>query len=272
MTSKTAIITGTASGIGRNFAHTIQDRFRLTVADLQYDKLCAEFGDESTSLLPMKLDVTRVENWNQVIDATLKKFGRIDYLFNIAGVSLPRFLCDADTSFVDKHMDINAKGVMYGTVLAAKVMEKQGSGHIINIASLAGIAPVPGLSFYTASKYAVRGFSIAAAIELRPKNVYVTVVCPDLVKTPMYDNQLTLPEESALTFSGPQKVLTVEDIARALLKALEKKPIELTVPPSRGLLSKLAGSFPSLSLLLGDSLRRKGLRRIEEIKRERSAT
>jgi 3-oxoacyl-[acyl-carrier protein] reductase len=220
----------------------------------------------------MKLDVTRVENWNQVIDATLKKFGRLDYLFNIAGVSLPRFLCDADTSLVDEHMDTNAKGVMYGTVLAAKVMEKQGAGHIVNIASLAGIAPVPGLSFYTASKYAVRGFSVAAAIELRPKNVYVTVICPDLVKTPMYDYQLTLPEESALTFSGPRRVLTVEDIANALLKAVEKKPIEIALPPSRGLLSKLAGSFPWLFLVLGDSLRKKGLRRIEEIKRGQSPT
>ncbi|MEW6443266.1 MAG: SDR family oxidoreductase [bacterium] len=267
MTIPTAIITGTASGIGRNFAHTVKDRFRLTVADIRYDRLKADFGEETENLLPMEMDVSREEDWNRVLDATTRKFGRLDYLFNIAGVSLPRFIRDADASFIDRHMDVNAKGVMYGTVLAAKIMERQRSGHIVNIASLAGIAPVAGLSFYTASKYAVRGFSLTAAIELRPKNVYVTVICPDLVKTAMYDNQLTLPEESAITFSGPKKVLTVENLAGALLEAIEKKPIEITIPRSRGLLSKLACSVPYLSLLLADSMHKKGLRRIEEIKR-----
>lgn len=266
MEKKTAIITGAASGIGANFARTVRGRLRLTVADIQSQRLEELFGKESADLLPLKLDVTSVEEWKRVLDATLAKYGHLDYLFNIAGVSLPRFILDAEPLHVDRHIDVNTKGVLYGTMLAAKIMERQGSGHIVNISSLAGIAPVAGLSFYTASKYAVRGFSLAAAQELRPKGIHVTVICPDLVKTPMYDHQLTVPEESAITFSGP-KALTVEDVARALVEAMEKKPLEITIPPSRGLLAKLGCVVPSLSMLLAGSLKKKGLKRIEEIKK-----
>lgn len=264
---KTAIVTGAASGIGANFARTVRGRLRLTVADIQAERLEELFGKESADLLPLKLDVTSVEEWKRALEATLAKYGRLDYLFNIAGVSLPRFILDAEPLHVDRHIDVNTKGVLYGTTLAAKIMQRQGSGHIVNISSLAGIAPVAGLSYYTASKYAVRGFSLAAAQELRPKGIHVTVICPDLVKTPMYDHQLTVPEESAITFSGPKQVLTVEDVARALTEAMEKKPLEITIPPSRGLLAKLGCVAPSLSMLLAGSLKKKGLRRIEEIKR-----
>jgi len=76
-----------------------------------------------------------------------------------------------------------------------------------------------------------------------------------------------VPEESAITFSGPKKVLTVEDVARALVEAMEKKPLEITIPPSRGLLAKLGCAVPSLAMVLAPRLKKKGLRRIEEIKR-----
>src|SRR5205823_4569252 len=110
-------------------------------------------------------------------------------------------------------------------------------GHIINIASMAALAPIPGISLYSASKYAVRGFSLAAAQELRAHGVYVTVVCPDAVQTPMLDAQLAH-DEAAATFSGP-RLLTVEEVGRAIIgQGLARRPLEIYLPPSRGWLAR----------------------------------
>ncbi|MCB0587876.1 MAG: SDR family oxidoreductase [Phaeodactylibacter sp.] len=263
-----ALITGAASGIGRHFALSNRERFRWVVTDVEEARLKDVFGNETETFLPLSLNVSNAQDWRSAITAALTKFGRIDYLFNIAGVSLPRFITDADESIVEKHLDINAKGVLYGTTFAAQEMEKRGGGHIINIASLAGIAPVPGMAYYTASKFAVRGFSLAAALELREKNIYVTVICPDLVRTPMLDHQLTLPRESALSFSGSTRVLAVEDVEKAILKAIRKKPLELALPLSRGILAKIGGSISGLAWLLYRRLYRKGLRNAGKLKNE----
>lgn len=261
-----AIITGAASGIGRHFTLSNREKFCWVATDIQEVGLLEAFGPETRQFLPLKLDVSKPQEWKAAIKATLDKYGRIDYLFNIAGVSLPRFIADADEGYIDKHLDINTKGVLYGTTYVAQVMARQGKGHIINIASLAGIAPVPGMSYYTASKFAVRGFSLAAALELREHNIYVTTICPDLVRTPMFDHQLTLPQESALSFSGSTRVLTVEDVARAIHKAIRKKPLELTLPPARGALAKIGGSVSGLAWLLYRNLYRKGLTNAEKMK------
>ncbi len=261
-----AIITGAASGIGKHFVLSNRDQFRWVATDIEESSLLAIFGAETELFLPLKLDVSNAQRWEATIEACLNKFGRIDYLFNIAGVSLPRFIVDADISYIDKHLDINTKGTLYGTTYAAGVMKKQRQGHIINISSLAGIAPVPGMSYYTASKFAVRGFSLAAALELREKNIFVTTICPDLVRTPMLGHQLSLPKESALSFSGSMRVLTVEDVEKAIQKAIRKKPLELTLPLTRGILARIGGAINGLAWLLYSRLYRKGLQNAEKLK------
>ena len=108
----------------------------------------------------------------------------------MAGVLRVERVEDLQPESVALQLDVNTKGVILGTQAAAKVMVGQGRGHIINIASMAALAPVPGISVYSASKFAVRGFSLAAAQELEDRGVQVTVVCPDAVDTPMVDYQL----------------------------------------------------------------------------------
>lgn len=261
-----ALITGAASGIGRHFTLSNRERFRWVATDIQEEALQAAFGPETSHFLPLRLNVSDAQNWREVVGACTEKYGRIDYLFNIAGVSQPRFITEADEGLIDKHLDINAKGVLYGTTQVAQFMEQQSHGHIINIASLAGIAPVPGMAYYTASKFAVRGFSLAAAMELREKNIFVTTICPDLVRTPMLDHQLTVPKEAALSFSGSTQVLTVEDVEKAILKAIRTRPMELTLPPARGALAKIGGSLSGLAWLLYRRLYAKGLRNAEKLK------
>ena len=93
----------------------------------------------------------------------LPRGGRIDVLMNVAGIIAPGKVHEITADRMLSHLDVNARGVMLGTQAAARQMVRQGQGHIINIASLAGLAPIPGIAPYTASKFAVRGFSLAVA-------------------------------------------------------------------------------------------------------------
>jgi|AntRauTorckE5430_2_1112549.scaffolds.fasta_scaffold07469_2 3-oxoacyl-[acyl-carrier protein] reductase len=261
---KTFIITGAASGIGRQLAKgLVQKGARLLLADLNFEALQAAFR-ESEDLLLRQMDVTSETAWAELVATTVEAFGQLDYCVNNAGVIRPGFLLDSTPEHIRYHIEVNALGVMYGTHFAAKVMAQQGYGHIINMASLASIAPVQGLSLYSGSKFAVRGFSLAAGYELEDKGVCVSLLSPDLVHTNMLDVQLQYPEESALSFSGGAQPLTVEDVEQAFYEVLRQKPREYCLPASRGWLAKIGSAFPGLGAKIGKIVKKQGLKRIKK--------
>jgi 3-oxoacyl-[acyl-carrier protein] reductase len=266
MNKPVAIITGANSGIGFAFAHALSaQHYRLCLVDIQLDSIQAALP-ASDQLMFYALDVRDASAWKNLTDSVVEKFGTIDYLVNFAGIVQPGFIYNVPVEDIDRHIDINTKGTLYGTHAVGAQMKKQGHGHIINISSLAGIAPVPGIALYSASKFAVRGFSLAAAHEYAPFGVTISVVCPDLVKTPMYDLELQYREETALVFSGSKKVLTPERVVAEILSVMKTKKREVTIPTSRGLLARLAGAWPWLADVVRDRLVKKGLRRIAELK------
>jgi len=204
-----------------------------------------------------RLDVTSADDWRRVQDEAVDAWGGFDVLYNIAGYLQPGYVDAFALEDIDRHFDINAKGVILGTRLAAEKMVAQGHGHIVNIASMAALAPVPGLALYSATKYAVRSFSLAAAVELAPKGVAVTVVCPDAVATPMLDKQVDY-EEAALTFSGP-RVLTADEVAELICtRVLVDRPMEVALPRSRKVLARIADLFPGLAQVAAPLMRRQG--------------
>jgi 3-oxoacyl-[acyl-carrier protein] reductase len=157
---------------------------------------------------------------------------------------------------------------MYGCKIIGEKMLKQGNGHIINFASLAGIAPVQGLSVYTASKFGVRGFSLALAQEWQSKNILVSVIAPDATDTNMLDEQMNKPA-AALTFSG-NSILTVNDIWEVVLKeVIQGKAIELWIPFNRGLQAYLGATFPKAAGWLTQLLTKKGLKGQESFRAKR---
>lgn len=263
--NKTVFITGCANGIGKALVERFYSLgYRVIATDIDFDKLKSHSWDSSKVSI-YKLDVTNPEEWYGVVAAVIDKFGQIDVLINNAGVIIPAFIHDFTIKDVDFHIDINLKGVIYGSKIVSDLMLKQGSGHIINIASLAGVAPIQGLSLYSASKFAVRGFTLSIAQELKPRGIFVSVVCPDLVDTNMLKLQLDY-EAANLTFSG-NKVLTVNDIADAIIhRAINQKEVEILIPRSRGFLAKIGNFFPSMADFLTKTLSKKGNQKRLELK------
>lgn len=261
MNKQTVFITGSANGIGKHLSEVFYGKgFNVVATDFLIDKLQAETQSwQPEYCLIEKLDVRSIHNWQEVVQKAILKFGKIDILLNVAGVITPGFLEDFPLQDIDYHIDINVKGVMYGTKIVADEMLKFKAGHIINFASLAGVAPIHGIALYSASKYAVRGFSLAITPEMKAKGITVSVICPDLVNTNMLTLQLDY-KAAALTFSGT-KPLTVNEIEKAIFeKALLKKKAEILVPPSRGLTAKIGNFFPAVGFWLTETLMKKGLK------------
>ena len=267
------IITGCASGIGKYLTEKLyREGHCLAITDVNEEglnKAAEQNGWTGEKVFVQAMDVTKRADWEKVIHATLARWKRIDVLMNIAGVIRPGFIHETDFDMIDFHIDINLKGTIYGTKLVSEQMVKQKQGHIINIASMAGIAPVSGLNLYSTSKFGVRGFTLSIANELQQHNVAVTVVCPDLVDTPMLTLQLDYPE-AALTFSGSRH-LTVQEIGQVILEqGLQKKKLEIVYPTGRGLKAKIASFQPKVASLILKKLAEKGLKRQKELK-EREA-
>ena len=266
---KVVIITGCASGIGRYLAENLfREGHSLALADTNEKGLkeaAEQNGWTGEKAIVQPMDVTNKADWEKIIQATLERWGRIDVLMNLAGVIRPGYIHETDFDMIDFHIDVNLKGTIYGTKLVSEQMVKQKSGHIINIASMAGITPVSGLNLYSTSKFGVRGFTLSIANELKEHNVSVTCVCPDLVDTPMLTLQLDYPE-AALTFSGSRH-LTVEEIGQVILdQGFKKKKLEIVHPFGRGLTAKIASFQPRLADLLLGKLMEKGSKRQKELK------
>ncbi len=259
MSAPVTLITGCASGIGRALVACLtREGHQVLASDVDLEGLLRAAEEDrwpGDRVHTTTLDVRDAAAWERACALAAERFLRLDVLCNVAGYLRPGYCHEQSADEIERHIDINVKGTLHGTLAASRRMVAQGSGHIINISSLAGIAPIPGLSLYSASKFAVRGFSLAIAAELKPHKVHVTVICPDAVKTPMLDKQLAF-DEAALTFSGKQ--LSTADVTAAVVSALDKRPLELLLPPSRGRLAQLASLTPRVQPLLAPLLKWRG--------------
>jgi 3-oxoacyl-[acyl-carrier protein] reductase len=259
------LCTGCASGIGRAVARRLHAQgHSLMATDADEAALRrasdAEGWTDPSRVVVRALDVRDAQAWQTAIVALQQRWGRLDVLLNVAGVLVATWAHETSDRDVDRIMDVNAKGLMYGTNAALRVMVPRKQGHIVNVASLAGIVPVPGLALYSASKHAARAYSIAVGQEVRKHGVFVTAVCPTVVDTPMMDAQIDR-EEAAFTFSG-KRALSVDEVSEAIVdRAMVKKPLELVLDVPRtgqGLAAKVGNAFPALALRMSDAIARKG--------------
>ena len=195
--NKAAVVTGAGSGIGaasaRRFA---QEQAQVIVADIREHK-AQQVADEIESAggvaIPVQVDVAKAESVAAMIDACVNAFGKIDVLFSNAGTLRPGTAVELDVDDWDLVMDVNVKSVYLGAKYAIPHMEAQGSGSIINTASISGLHGDGGAVVYAASKGAVINLTRALSTDHAPNGVRVNAICPGTIATPpvnrMMENQ-----------------------------------------------------------------------------------
>jgi 3alpha(or 20beta)-hydroxysteroid dehydrogenase len=215
---KVAIITGAASGQGAAEAKLFAaEGAKVVVADRNEKdgKAVAEsIGDNARFIL---LDVTQEASWAALVDETLAAFGKIDILVNNAGVYDPKSFQDTDAALVDFHFRVNVMGVFLGMKAVHQPMLDNGGGAIVNTSSGAGARGFPGLFAYAGSKWAVRGLSKCAAVDLAQSGIRVNVLLPGLIDTPMLANNDPDYLAQISTWPPAQRLGSVDEIAEAAL-------------------------------------------------------
>jgi 3-oxoacyl-[acyl-carrier protein] reductase len=271
---KIIVMTGAAGGIGSATARLFaQQGATLVLTDIAGEKL-KELGEDLKNLgaetLQVEHNVTDPESWQSLLERVKKEYGKIDVLLNIAGIAQPGIAEGVSLDEVHDQVSINLLGTIYGCRAALGVMKKQGFGKIINIASLGGIIPLPGEAIYCATKFAVRGYSLALHAEYHNSPIEITVVCPDSVDTPQLDYEL-LHDEAVLSFIG--EPLKPEKVAKGILKAARKKKSEILIPAGMGHICRIGmAAFPRIffSLVpLLEKMGRKTIRKRREKKKQK---
>ncbi|MGX1931426.1 glucose 1-dehydrogenase [Microbacterium resistens] len=193
---KVALVTGGASGMGAAHARAIvAEGGSVALADISDEAaadLAAELGPRAISL---HLDVTDAAQWEDAVAATESAFGSLNVLVNNAGILTGAPLEETTEQSWDTVMAVNAKSVFLGMRAALPALKRATPASIINISSVAGLEGIAGMHAYTASKFAVRGVTKSAALELAGQGVRVNSVHPGNIRTPMTAAMLTAEDE-----------------------------------------------------------------------------
>ncbi len=187
---KVAIITGPSpgigAGIGRKFGQ--EGASVCLVGNTHYDraqKLATDISANGGKAIVVKADLLKMKDIDNIVEATLKEFGKIDILVNNAGIFFIRMFDQTTEEEWDKTFDVNVKGPYFLTQKVVPHMLKQGKGKIVFTGSIFGPIGAPGASSYATSKMAIHGLTINLAIELAPSNINVNAVAPGNIDTPM---------------------------------------------------------------------------------------
>lgn len=264
---KVAIVTGGASGIGRAICKELGRRGAMVVvADLNADgteQVASTIKAAGGKAEAVQLDVTRADDVQALIEHTAKEHGRLDYMFNNAGIDIGGELRDMSLDHWRRVVEVNQSGVAHGTHAAYSLMVKQGSGHIVNTGSLAALIPLPMETAYVASKWAVFGLSTSLRAEAADLGVKVSVVCPDFVASSFYiSSKHVNVDEKRLIAQIPRFLyMTPEKCARKLLKGVAKNRAIITVGVVGRFLWRIYRYAPRL-FILGQRLYARSLRRM----------
>ena len=220
---KTALISGAARGIGRSTALLFaREGARVAVADLNLDgaketvEMINKAGGQAISI---KVEVTKADDVNAMVARTVDAFGRLDCAFNNAGISgyqvnaAGKKTAEWSEEAFDRMIEVNLKGVWLAMRAEIEVMLKQGSGSIVNTASIAGLVGLPTSSAYVAAKHGVIGLTKTAAIEYATQGLRVNSVCPGYIETDMTKDAMSRRGEEILRSTAARRMGQPQEIA-----------------------------------------------------------
>lgn len=254
---KVAFVTGGGSGIGAALSAKLVDAgAQVWIADRHFDhaKTLAQRLDASGARAhAVELDVRDPAAVRRAIDAVVDAAGRLDYLFNNAGIGIGG---EVDTLTLDDWsdiIDVNLRGVIHGVDAAYPIMIKQGSGHIVNTASMAGLITTSAQAAYSSTKHAVVALSKTLRVEGKTHGVRVSVLCPGVVRTPIltggeYGHNRSISRENQQKLGEALRPMDPDEFADQALRAVMRNQAIIVVPRWWKALWYLERLSPALSM------------------------
>lgn len=255
----TAIVTGAASGIGRALADALLEGGATVYAvDCDERGMDALTGTDS-ALIRVTADVSDRAAMAAVVGRAVAERGRLDFMFNNAGIVVGGDFREMTADAWRRIVDVNLWGVVHGTELAYAQMCRQGSGHIVNTSSSAGVLPVAGSVAYAATKHAVVGLSTSLRAEATGHGIRVSVVLPGLVDTGIFESATNLAgyDYAAAVDALPLAMVAPRIAAGQILRGVAKNKQFIAFPGYNRILIGLNRIMPGV---VGPLINRRALR------------
>ena len=239
VSGKIAFVTGGASGIGAALATKLVDGgAEVWIADRQIgaaQELAQRLNSGGAKAHAIELDVRSYPSFERAVAEAVQQSGRIDYLFNNAGIAVGGEIDSYTLDDWNDVFDVNLHGVVHGIQAVYPIMIRQHSGHIVNTASMAGLVATPAQGSYTASKHAVVALSKVLRVEAERHGVQVSVFCPGAIRTPIlaggkYGRFNGISDEQLLKFWEPFRPMAPEKFAERALRAVLRGDAIIVVP------------------------------------------
>lgn len=249
MKNKVVIITGASSGIGRALAKEFAAKGAKLSLGARRTEMLEELKNElpDAEILISKTDVSKEANCEALIEKTVQHYGKIDVMINNAGISMRALFEEVELDVIRQLMDVNFYGTVYCSKYALPYLLKT-KGSLVGVISIAGFVGLPGRTGYSASKFAIRGFLDTIRIENLKKGLHVLVAAPGFTASEVRKVALTSDgSKQGETPRNEEKMMSAEECARHIVKAIEKRKRELILTFVEGKLTVFLGKFfPSL--------------------------
>ncbi|HEX5189637.1 MAG TPA: SDR family NAD(P)-dependent oxidoreductase [Streptosporangiaceae bacterium] len=253
---RVAIVTGGGSGIGAAIARALASRgSTVVIADIDEAAAKALAGEIPAGAAGAEaVDVTDAGAVADLVTSVVAAHGRLDLIFNNAGIAVAGLVDELTVDHWDRVIDVNLRGVVHGVHAAYPVMLRQGHGHIVNTASLAGLVPGPGLAPYAAVKHGVVGLSLSLRAEAALRGVKVSAVCPGFVDTPLLGRvnpglpQTDTGENAAVLARMLGKLYQADQLAQDVLRGVQQNRALIVAPRSARIAWRMSRYSPGLMM------------------------
>ena len=267
--NKIAVVTGGASGIGRAICESMgRQGATVIVSDIDTagaNQVAEAILERGGNARAEHLDVTSEEDIKNLIQQTAAEHGRLDYMFNNAGIAIQGEVRDMDKEHWERIININLLGALHGTVAAYTLMVEQGFGHIVNTASVLGLVSIATNCLYITTKHAIVGLSTSLRAEGAGLGVKISVICPGFVQTGLYDAATVRKADNDEFYAQiPFKRMDVTKAARKILRGVQRNKAIIVFPFHARVMWWLQRIHPSTM----DLMNREAIKGFRKIRRD----